>query len=153
MSVHTVLIWVRGSPVSGEIIGCHLPCLCAGGSGFRPARVSWGRVSRAASRCLSPLSCLAWNSSVLGELSRGREQSRRSWHRADIKTSSLTLSRGPQTRTITTKLNLSRNWLPSDISGDHVSVHSPVTDPIVASGGRKAEKSIASRFPRSTWLW
>ena len=52
--LYIVLIWVKGEP-GGEIIGCHLPCLCeAGGrSGFRSARLGWGRVSRPASRCLS----------------------------------------------------------------------------------------------------
>ena len=55
----------------------HLPCLCAGGPGAAFALAGcWGRVSPAqAASPRHPVSLsLAWNSSVLGELSRGGEQ-------------------------------------------------------------------------------
>ena len=65
--------------MSGEIIGCHLPCLCAGGSGFRPARPGElgprlsGRVTLSLSSLSPRLELLSFGGTVAGKRAEQEE--------------------------------------------------------------------------------
>ena len=121
------------------------------GGGFRPGRVcppGPGRPAASPSLSLSRLELLSFGGTVEG---RRAEEDPKLTHRVTTLITDSLPGAGDTNHNYKTQPESQVS--PSDISGDTLSDHSPVTDLNTASGGRKAEKIIASRVSkRSTWL-